>query len=106
MFTLARFIEGRTIRPFPALFLDGCHAVLGQFTVGAPADARLFAHGFSANAVLAGITNPAFEDYGRFCANHAFLLFVTHDFSSYPTGVICQESVDYLNLSGVLENDF
>jgi hypothetical protein len=43
------------------LFFAGVYAMLCEFTLGAFADAGLFSQRFSANAVLAGLADAAFE---------------------------------------------
>jgi len=52
-----------------------------EFSVGAFADAGLFSQRFSANAVLAGITDTAFEYQDWLSADHACFFLFGHFFS-------------------------
>src|SRR3990170_6179462 len=80
--------------------------MLCEFTVGAFADAGLFSQRFSANAVLAGLTDAAFENQDWLSADHAlFFLFGHIFFLSPPDRFQNLQSVEHFDLRGVLKNN-
>jgi hypothetical protein len=100
---VVRTTEAR-FKPASALFFDWRNPVPAQLAISPFTDTSLFAHGFSTDAILTGLTDAPFNSRHRFSANHALSLFFTHRPLSCSKKKPCQVLFQHFDLSGILKD--